>query len=249
MKNEQLIGILKEIGLSENEAVIYLTSLSLGPATILKISKSSEIRRTTVYSVAERLRQRGLMHIKPSGIKQLHVAEHPEKLESIVEGKKNSLKKVLPQFAALYKLKEGEGTVHYYEGLPAIKNIYETALSPLRPGEDFLVISDLEKFFSKIDSDYFEGFLEKRIKSRVNARLIVTDSERARNMKKYAKNLNSEVRILPPGATLSVDVMVLPQKATIFNLDEPLSAVSLENEAMIQMHKQLFEIIWTSLPE
>ena len=248
MKNEQLTEILKEIGLSENEAQVYLTSLSLGPTTILRIAKSSGIRRTTVYSVVETLKNKGLMHIKPAGLKQLYVAEHPDRLDNIIENKKRSLEKLLPEFTALYNLKGGESTVKYYEGLGAVKNIYEIILDPMKPGDDYLVISDLEKFFVKTDNKYFEDFLEKRIKSRVKARLIATDSERARYMKQYSRNMNHEVKILPEGSKLSVDVMIVPQKVTIFNLDEPISAVSLENKAMIEMHRELFEIIWASLP-
>ncbi len=249
MKNEQLVSILNDTGLTENEAQVYLTSLSLGPTTILRIAKSSGIRRTTVYSVVETLKNKGLMHIKPVGLKQLYVAEHPDRLESIIESKKRSLQKLLPEFTALYNLKGGESTVKYYEGLNAVKNIYETILDPLKPNDDYLVISDLEKFFVKIDKKYFEEFLEKRIKSRVKARLIATDSEKSRYMKQYAKNMNHEVRILPEGSKLSVDTMITPQKVTIFNMDEPVSAISLENKAMIEMHKELFEIIWRSLPE
>jgi sugar-specific transcriptional regulator TrmB len=248
MKNEQLLNTLNDIGLTENEAEVYLTSLSLGPTTILKIAKSSGIRRTTVYSVVETLKGKGLMHIKPAGLKQLYVAEHPDRLDSIVESKKRNLEKLLPEFTALYNLKGGESTVKYYEGLGAVKNIYETILEPMKPGDDYLVISDLEKFFLKTDQKYFEGFLDKRVKSRVKARLIATDTERARYMKKFAKNMNHEIRILPKGTKLSVDTMIVPQKVTIFNLDQPISAVSLENKAMIEMHKELFEIIWQSLP-
>ena len=248
MKNEQLIDILNDIGLSENEAQVYLNSLSLGPTTILRIAKHSGIRRTTVYSVVETLKNKGLMHIKPVGLKQLYVAEHPDRLDNIVENKKRNLKKLLPEFTALYNLKGGESTVKYYEGLASVKNIYETILDPMKPGDDYLVIGDSEKLFLETDKEYFENFLEKRIKSRVKARLLVTDTKRARYMKQYSRNMNHEVKILPEGSKLSVDVMIVPQRVTIFNLDQPISAVSLENKAMIELHKELFEIIWRSLP-
>ncbi len=249
MKNQQLSNILHSLGLTKNEASVYLASLLLGPTTILKLAKASEIRRTTVYSVVETLKVKGLIHVKPAGLKQLYEAEHPDHLGNMIEGKKRALENLLPQFTALYNLKGGESTVKYYEGLGAIKNIYETILNPLKPNDDYLVVSDLEKFFSNTDKKYFEGFLQKRIKSRVNARLIVTDSERARYMKQYAPNMHHEVRILPQGSKLSIDMMIVPQKVTIFNLTEPISAISLENNAMIEMHKELFEIIWRSLPE
>jgi sugar-specific transcriptional regulator TrmB len=249
MKNQQLSEVLHDLGLSENEAQVYVTSLSLGPTTILKIAKSSQIRRTTVYSVIETLKNKGLMHIKPAGLKQLYVAEHPDRLENIIESKKRALQKLLPEFQALYNLKGGESTVKYYEGLSAVKNIYETILDPLKPGDDYLVIGDIEKFFSNADKKFFEDFLEKRIKSRVKARLLVIESDRAHNMKQFARNMNHEVKILPLGSKLSVDTMIVPGKVTIFNMEEPISAISLENNAMVEMHKELFEIIWRSIPE
>lgn len=245
-KNQQLKEILTNLGLTENEASVYLANLSLGPTTVLKIAKVAEQRRTTVYSVVESLKAKGLIHIEPKGFKQLYVAEHPDKLKNMLDVKKNSLERALPQFEALYNLKGGESTIKYYEGLESIKTIYDTILAPLKPNDDYLVMGDLEKFFN-LDKKYFDDFLEKRIKSPAKARLISTDSEQARYMQKFAKNMNHEVRILPQTSKLSVDVMIVPQKVTIFNLNEPLSAVSLENKAMIEMHKQLFEIIWDSL--
>lgn len=246
MKNEQLMRVLTDLGLTQNESEVYLTSLSLGPTTILSIAKGSQIRRTTVYAVVESLKKKGLIHIEPRGFKQLYAAEHPEKLETMLETKRLTLKKVLPKFAALYNLKGKESTIRYYEGLASIKTIYDTILEPLRPKDDYLVIGDVQKFFN-MDKPYFEGFLQKRIKSGVKARLIVTDSEQSRYMQKYSRNMSHEVRILPKGATFSVDVMIVPQRVTIFNLENPLSAVSIENESMIHIHKQLFEIIWESL--
>lgn len=247
MKNPRLLDVLKNLGLTENEASVYLTSLSLGPTTILKISKSSQIRRTTVYSIIESLKNKGLMHIKPTGLKQLYVAEAPDLLDNIIKNKKSALEKLLPQFNALYNLKGSESTINYYEGLPAVKNIYETFLKPLKRGDDYLVISDMQKFFD-LDRKYFENYLEKRTKSPVRARLISTDSEQARYMKKYARNMNHEIKILPAKSKLSVDVMIVPNKLTIFNLEEPISAISIENKSIIELHRDMFEIIWRGLP-
>ena len=42
--------ILREIGLSENEATIYLAALTRGPTTALYLSRASGIKRSTVYA-------------------------------------------------------------------------------------------------------------------------------------------------------------------------------------------------------
>jgi hypothetical protein len=119
-------------------------------------------------------------------------------------------------------------------------------LESLKPGDDYLVISNLQKFFD-LDREYFDPYLKKRIKSPVASRLISTDSEQAQYMKTYAQNMNHKIKILPNDTNLSVDVMIVPHKVTIFNLDQPLSAVSIENPAMVKMHKEIFEILWKSL--
>lgn len=248
MKNEQIEKLLLDLGLTDNEAKVYITSLSLGPTTILNIAKASGTRRTTVYSVVDVLKNKGLMHIEPRGFKQVFVAEHPNKLETMLENKRASLKKMLPELSALYNLKGEESTIRYYEGLASIKTIYDTILEPLGPKDYYLVIGEAQKFFDH-DREYFDAFLERRIKSRAKARLIMTDSEQARYMKKYSLNMNHEVRILPEKTKLSVDVMIVPQRVTIFNLREPLSAISIENKDTIEMQKELFEILWDSLPE
>lgn len=123
MKKSQIQDFLTELGLTENEAAVYLIGLSLGPTTILNIAKASGIRRTTVYSVVEVLKTKGLMHIEPRGFKQVFVAESPEKLELILEAKRSSLRRMLPELSALYNLKGGESTIKYYEGMEAIKYI------------------------------------------------------------------------------------------------------------------------------
>jgi len=248
MKNNQLLQILNDLGLTENESRVYLTSLSLGSSTILSIAKNAQIQRTTVYSVMDALKKKGLAHIELSGFKQLYSAEHPEKLVSMIEHKKNDLEKHLPEFLSLYNMKGGESTLKYYEGVEAVKSIYDTILDPMKPSDDYLVISNLQKFID-IDEKYFKKFLDKRIKSRVKARLIATDSEQARYMKKYSQQMNHEVRILPKGTVLSTDIMIVPHKVTIFNLEQPISGISIENTTTIQTHKEMFEIMWNSLEE
>ncbi len=247
MKNDYITTLLLDLGLSENESKTYLSALSLGPTTALTIARTAGIRRTTVYSTIETLKTKGLIHIEPRGMKNVFVAEHPEKLESMLEMKRNSLHKVLPELSALYNLKGTESTIKYYEGLPAIKTIYDTILDPLTLDDYYYVIGDLQKFFD-MDRPYFEAFIQKRIQTGILAKIIATESEQTDYMKKFSKNMSHEVRILPKGSKLSVDVMINPYKVSIFNLREPLSAISIENKDTIEMQKELFEIIWNSLP-
>ena len=95
MKKENLVKTLEDLGLTENESRVYFASLSLGPSTVQRIAKASEVKRTTTYSVIESLQKRGLININVSGFKKTYVAESPEKLERMIEEKKENLRNIL----------------------------------------------------------------------------------------------------------------------------------------------------------
>src|SRR3989338_7016281 len=142
MQNK-LINTLKTIGLTENEANTYLAAISLGPTTIQNIAKVADIKRTTVYSVIDSLKQKGLMREELKGWKKFFVAENPDKLEYIVEKMKDEIQNVLPEFNALYNFKSSGAFIKYYEGVEAVKSVYDGLIRDIKPHEDYLIISDL----------------------------------------------------------------------------------------------------------
>ena len=245
MKNTKFLSTLEQIGLSENEAKVYLAALSLGPTTILKIARAAGLQRTNTYNVVDVLKQKGLMSVTVPGLKKLYQAEHPDKLESILESRKVELLRDKPELLALYNLHGNEGALKYYEGLEAVKSIYDKILDPMKPSDYYLVISDMETFFNK-DRVYFEAFLKKRIEKKMKTRLLGTRSKESEHMKKYAQNMNHEFKMLPDQTKVSIDTMITPYAVTFFDLRDPVSAISIENKSIIQMQKELFDIIWNS---
>lgn len=248
MQHKQLIEALKDLGLNDNEARIYFATLSLGPATILKISAAAEIKRTTVYSVIRSLQQKGLMTIEVRGFKKLFIAERPETLESILEGRRERFKKVFPEFSALYNLKGGESAIKYYEGLAGIKSVYENLIKDVRPHDDYCIVSEIHRWLA-LDPEFFLDFTKRRAKLNINIRLLLQDSKTAREHKKLERNFNEKIKILPPQIALTTNLVIIPRRIVIHQLNPPILAIVIENKSVVQMHRELFEIIWRSLPE
>ena len=248
MEKNHYIDILKEIGLSEHESVVYFTMVSLGPSTILKIARASEVKRTTIYSIVDSLKEKGLVRIDLKGFKSLFVAESPEKLEIVLENRKNKFKKHLGDFLEIYNKGGGETLIKIYEGLEAIKNVYEGLINDIKPNEDYLIISDAKQWFA-LDRDYFINFTERRGKLPIKIRILLQDSEDATFMKKYEQNFNYKVKILPKNTKLTTNLIVTPQKAVIHQLGQPVMAIVIENKNTIKMHQELFEVMWNSIKE
>lgn len=247
MKNK-LVKTLQDIGLNEKEADVYLASMALGPSTVLKIAQTAGIKRTTVYSVLDSLKQKGLIKANIQGWKTLFEAENPEKLEMMVENMRHEVRRVMPEFASVFNLHSSGAFIRYYEGIEGVKQVYEDLLRDVRPHEDYLIMSDQSQWLGQ-DPVFFNQFLERRAKLDINVRALLQESDMAREYKKNERNLNWRVKILPPNIRLMTNLVIIPRRVIINQLKPPLLAMVIENDSVIQMNREMFEIIWKSIPD
>ncbi len=245
MKNNALLDILHNLGLSENESKVYFSCLSLGPSTILRIAKAAELKRTTVYSVIESLKQKGLVGIEINGFKKKFVAEDPAKLEVILEARRKKLHDSLPEFSALYNLRGGESFIKYYEGLEAVKNVYESLIRDIKPHQDYLIIGNQDAWID-LDKDYLSNFMDRRAKLPINIRMLLIDSKSSREWKTQERNFNAQIKILPLNTKLRTNLVITPQRVLIHQLVHPIIGIVIENKSVIQMHQEMYEIMWNA---
>src|SRR3989338_3658806 len=107
------INQLISIGLSDNEAKVYMAILDLGQATVLEISAKAGVNRPTTYVQIESLKKMGLVSSQTKGKKQIFIAESPDQLEFVieqekktVEQKKEELAKILPELINIFNLSD-----------------------------------------------------------------------------------------------------------------------------------------------
>lgn len=230
------------------EAKVYFSALNLGPTTVLKIARSSGIKRSTVYTIIEELTKSGYMRVEPHGFKNMFAAENPRTLEVELEEKKKRFRDILPVLEALYSQPEGNSVIKYYEGLDSVKGVYLSLLGELKPHDDYLVISNMETWLGP-DKEFFLKWRERRSKLRVRSRLIFQTNEVGIRYKKLAPNYFETVKLLPPGRGIETALLITPKKAIIHQHTGPITALVNESKASIQLYKEMFEIIWNALPE
>ena len=247
MKNDKLVSSLSEFGLEENEAKVYLSALSLGSTTILKIARETEIKRTTVYEVVDSLIAKGLMKKEVHGFKTLYAAEHPERLENALEQKRAALTRLLPELEGIFNLKGTEAAIKYYEGLRAIENIYDDLLADLKPHDFYYAISNIAEWQGLDEEFFLKNHVEKRTSMRIDTKLLFVDSPVAKRRKELERNYNEEVKLLPADSDFHVDLVVTPYKLVMFQLKNPLVAIVIENKSIIGIQKAMFEMIWKSI--
>ncbi|OHB24059.1 MAG: hypothetical protein A2542_00420 [Parcubacteria group bacterium RIFOXYD2_FULL_52_8] len=169
-------------------------------------------------------------------------------MEDVLDERKKVLTKHMGDFTTIFNLRAGEGTLRYYESLEAVKGVYDDILKDVRPGDYYCVIGDVERLL-ELDQKFFAGFLERRSGKDLDIRLLYTDSERARYGKQFARNCNQQVKILPEGTRLTTSLVITPQKIVINQYETPFSCIVIQTKSAIQMQKEVFEVMWRSIPE
>lgn len=247
MIKNKLINTLAELGLTEGEASVYFASVTLGSASVMQIASVAGIKRTSAYSIIESLIAMGLMTAEVAGLKKRFIAEPPEKLETILEIRRQKLQSILPEFEALYNLQGGEGFIKYYQGIVGMHKAYDGILADLQPKQEYMVLAN-EEYWYNLDPEYFENYRKKRSKINANARLLLQDSKVAREHLRTQKNYNCTVKLLPAGVKLQTNLAIIPKKVTIHQLVQPVVTIVIETQSVVTMHREMFNLIWNSLP-
>lgn len=237
---------LEQIGLSDKEGKVYLTSLELGPNSIQEIAKKSEFKRPTVHFTVENLIKRGLMSSFEKGKKRFFSAESPERLVSLiaVQRKKaqaieEELQKILPGLNNMFDSAGEKPRVRFFEGKEGLKAVQEeilrskiSSLENIYPRDDFL------KIFSKKER---ELYVAERKKRKIKARTIYTGKEKT----PFIKESSTERRYVPYDKfPFSADVVIFGNKVAIGTYKGKLMGVIIESKEIASTLRLIFNLAW-----
>lgn len=248
MEKNTTIETLKDIGLTENEARVYLACLGLGATTAISIARVTDIKRPTVYTIIESLKTKGLMSIEIQGFKQKFTASDPAQLEKVLESKQHKFKNLLPELQALKNDQDEGGFIRHYEGMEGLKTVYESMIRDIKPRENYCVLGNVGELIP-LAPKFFEDFMARRAKLNINLRIIVQRNKGGDEFKKYERNLNAKVRYLPIQTKLDTNLVIIPRRMLVHELTNPIRGIIIENKRTIAMQMALFEIIWNSAEE
>ncbi len=140
----EFIVSLRQIGLTEKEAMVYLALLSLGTGTAYEIAQHCDVKKPTVYVILEDLRKRGLILKVPHAKKALFSPVDMEEYLRAEKKKIDAVHKLLPEMRAL-------------GGTPSRNVYFFTGLNGLAQALDYKIESMRGKTFHSYYEDLSEG--------------------------------------------------------------------------------------------
>jgi len=238
------ISLFEKLGLTKNQAVVYIALLKTGSVSIKSLVKESGLHRSRVYDALEKLEGLGLVSSVVKDYKRYFQASSPEMLLESLEEKKAMVRSVMPELKKFENMKREEMNASIYKGVDGLKTIHSEML---RSSKEVYVLGAKGLIFSVLK--YFTpGFERERIKKKIKFFLIYDKKEIKKYEKEVVKRKFFEGKVFPEGVDSHAVVNIFNDKVAIVHWKEkyPTTFV-IENKEVADAFKKWFMLIYKKL--
>ena len=240
----QNITILQNLGLSDEEARIYLALLGLGGCAASILAKEVGLKRTTVYPILNKLGEQGLVNIYFRKSKRFYYAEKPAKVAGLFHKKIESFESIIPVLESLDKKQAQMMGLRFIETLDELKNFYFDILSEYR-NKSYSIIGN-SNAWEGLSSDFFTQYRKDRAAHGIHTKLLLTEDSQKINPTE--ENLLREWKYLPSKYTFKSTMDIFDDKILIISPKFSSLAIVIAVPAMVDIFKTIFEMLWDYTP-
>lgn len=245
---------LISIGLTKNEAELYLLTLNLGEATAADIARSSKLKRPTTYKTLDSLEAKSLL-LKLKGRKKTTYQPAPpstllelaEKRQEELKRSELTLKTLLPHLTSAYTLSVDRPIVKVFEGVEGLKKIYMETLEDAQPILSFLQTQEVDpEMYKWLTTKY----VEKRAAKKIPAKVIVASGKWSKEYKEQDIKEDRFSKIVDSTKfPFQHEVMIFGDKVAFVNYKrgENLIGIIIHHPQIAQTMKAIFDLSWSNI--
>ena len=225
---------LKKIGLGDKEAEVYIYLLKNKSQTASEISKSTKINRSVVYSIIERMLNKGIIsYVSEKSVKKFS-ANNPKFLGEFLKDKERTLKNILPELSKLKPEKKELVNVEIYRekqgALAVMKDI-------IREGKNYIAFGE-DKPFQEIMGTLAEQYIRQLKEKKIHERLLAPEGQNPL-LSKYSK-----VKYLPKNVKLPALTAIYGDKVAIAIFQKPYYTLVIKSKDLANSYRSIFESLW-----
>ncbi len=244
------IKILEQIGLTQGEIKTYLALLKLGFSSTGAIAKESQVSRSKLYLILDKLEKKGLAsHVEQQGIIHFQAAE-PSKVKDYILQKEEELKQVeksfeqfLPELESFSKESKKVQNVAVYQGLKGLATAHEHTYLKLKKGEEYYYLG-IPKDQPAHHHLYWQRDHEKRIQTGIKCKLLFnqdTPQEILQNRNSYK---DCDARYMPTNIKTPSYFLIYKDIVMIAIPYEKPIAIEIISEEIAESFKAYFNEFW-----
>ena len=235
------INILKQIGMSEKEAKIYLACLEIGTGTVIQVSRKADITRGSAYDVLEEMLEKGYVSKVHKDRHMVFSAVDPEILMKRTKDNLRDFEMALPELKGLFNKQSSKPKVRYFEGLSGIKRVYEDTLTATT---EILNYSNTHEILSHWPT-YNDDYVKIRMQKNIFLRGIAQDDEHGKTLLKDDQKYHREFHLLSPkDFKFTNEINIYDNKVAIVSFAPELIGIIIESQAIADTQRDIFKMAW-----
>jgi sugar-specific transcriptional regulator TrmB len=252
-----IIPSLEAAGLSNQQAAIYELLLAKGKERASRLVREVPWKRGVVYKILSELVELGLIEeTKTPGAVTTFAPKHPLSLKDLAERHEReardrtlSLESALPSLVSQFNLSIGTPGVQFFEGEAGVEKTLDDSLAS---GKIIYTYADIEAVMKYIP-DINTRYVAKRERLGIDKKALLLDNPFAREYMKTYHRLVTDVKLIPPlrdAAPFHSVMEIYDGKVSYITFEESrMIGVIIDNRAIFDMHKYLFEYLWSLAPK
>ncbi len=166
--------LLEQAGLTKGEAAVYIALLQQGSSTVGPIVNKSRVAYSNIYTILERLIEKGLASFVIKAKTKYYQAVEPHRLLDYIDKQqqqlaeqKNALQHALPELKQLQALVGKRQEAEIFIGWKGIKTAYEKILDEYKPDDIYRFFYAYSKHHSSNVDLFFNQFHDTYIKRKI----------------------------------------------------------------------------------
>ena len=236
---------LTKLGLSKNEATIYLFLLKNPSISTGLIIKETGISNSRVYESLNSLISKGLVAYTIQKDGKYFNASPPEKFLEKEEERKKQIEELVPELKKL-KIEKGFRTnTAVFEGFEGFKTAFKKIIDDCHKEETIYILGFSEPTKKKESLRLFLNNMNlKSQQKKQHLKIILDNSVKETLGKDREKEKNTEVRYMPKGYVSPSAIDVFEDYVYIFLWEEKPFVFMIKNERIAESFKQYFNFLW-----
>jgi sugar-specific transcriptional regulator TrmB len=240
-------AILKDLGLSEQESIVYLALLKIGGSIASNIAKEVGIKRTTVYALLKSLAQKGFVTLYYRKSRQYYYAEKPQRVAKYFEKKLEAFNGLIPALEVLEKKQIQIAGLRFIETLEELKQFYAGILEEYK-NKEYKIIGSASGW-EDLDPEFFVQYRNDRGKNNIKTKLLLTADSKTINQRIVNPSLLRVYKYFPAKYKFKSTIDIYKDKVLIISPELSSLAVVIAVPVMTDVFKSVFEVLWDLLPE
>jgi sugar-specific transcriptional regulator TrmB len=246
----EILETLVEMGLSKQEAIVYLNTLKLGLSKASEIAQKSKIQRGASYYILKLLKEKGFVsEVIKSGIKYYSAAS-PNRIQELLDDERERKKELLTgisnELEELRQTSIDKPNIEVYEGEEGFKTITLKLLEKPNVNWRCYLSSKILDY-----KPYFHlGFRRRRKEKNISIRTITEDTHQLREIKEKDKEELRETRFMDK-LFIGSDVMlyyILDDAIVIVKANEKEQiGIYIKEPELAKMQSNIFDCLWDGL--